>query len=346
MFSGVRKGKIMKKRVIALLMSGMMLFSLAGCSGGGEKSTGSKETTAKEESFKPTKDFNIRVPFAAGGSADTISRIVGQGLQKTYGKSVVVNNLTGANGAIAAADLLNAKSDATELMVGGISLFTLAPLFSKDINVNIDDFQFVSGLVSEDIMLYVAPEKSGIESWEDLKAKGEEKRIVFGSNAPGGTTHLLGTMLFGEANIEAEALTSEGSAKDLLALSGGNVDCALATASLGAQYVEEGSMVPIVVFSEEPYTGYEGIEVPTAQSLGYDIVFKACNFLMTKKDVKKQEVDAIHQAIVSYSETDEFKELAKSANYEPSLEDGEVVKKTIEDAAEMCKEAYETYYKK
>ena len=109
----------------------MMLFSLAGCSGGGEKSTGSKETTAKEESFKPTKDFNIRVPFAAGGSADTISRIVGQGLQKTYGKSVVVNNLTGANGAIAAADLLNAKSDATELMVGGISLFTLAPLFSN-----------------------------------------------------------------------------------------------------------------------------------------------------------------------------------------------------------------------
>ena len=79
MFSDVRKGKIMKKRVIALLMSGMMLFSLAGCSGGGEKSTGSKETTAKEESFKPTKDFNIRVPFAAGGSADTISRIVGQG---------------------------------------------------------------------------------------------------------------------------------------------------------------------------------------------------------------------------------------------------------------------------
>lgn len=356
----------MKKRLLALMMAGVMAVSLTAC--GGQKpaetaaapeetTASSAETTAeaKEEgnagaitadSFKPSKDFNIRVPFAAGGSADTIARIIGQGIQKTYGNSVVVNNLTGANGAIAAADLDAAKSDATEMMVGGIALFTLAPLFNKDIKVNLDDYQFVSGLVLEDQVLFVNPSASGIEDWEGLVEYAKNNRVVYGSNTPGGATHLLGTMLFGEAGIDAEAVTSDGSAKDLLALAGGNVVCALATTSLGAQYVEEGTLVPIAVFSEEPYTGYEGFEVPTVKSLGYDIVFQTCNFLMTKKDVNPDDVQAIYQAILDYSETDEFKELAANASYVPALMDGESVRTIIEDTAALCQEAYEKYYAK
>lgn len=357
----------MRKRLLAMTMAGIMAVSMTACGGsqtakteapttaapasaGTQAAGDSGESEAAGEvtaaSFVPSKDFNIRVPFAAGGTMDTVARIIGQGLQKTYGKSVVINNLTGANGAIAAADLDAAKTDATEIMAGGIAMFTLAPLFNKDVNVKLEDYQFVSGLVTEDIMLFAAPSLSGVEDWEGLMEYAKDNRIVYGSNAPGGTTHLLATMLFGEAGIEAEAVTSDGSAKDLLALAGGNVVCALATSSLGAQYVEEGSLVPIVVFSDEPYTGYEGFTVPTAKSLGYDIVFQTCNFLMTKKDVNPTDVEAIHQAILDYSETDEFKELAANASYVPDLSDGETIRKTIADAAAMCQEAYDKYYAK
>ena len=62
---------------------------------------------------------------------------------------------------------------------------------------------------------------------------------------------------------------------------------------------------------------------------------------MTKKDTNPDDVAAIYQAILDYSETDEFKELAANASYIPDLSDGETVKKTIEDAADMCKAAYE-----
>lgn len=356
----------MRRRGLALVMAGIMAVSMTACGGGQtaqpetqqtaapagtQASGGSEESEAAAgavtaASFVPSKDFNIRVPFAAGGTMDTVARIIGQGLQKTYGKSVVINNLTGANGAIAAADLDAAKTDATEIMAGGIAMFTLAPLFNKDVNMKLEDYQFVSGLVTEDIMLYVAPSLSGIEDWNGLCEYAKSNRIVYGSNAPGGTTHLLATMLFGEAGLDAEAVTSDGSAKDLLALAGGNVVCALATSSLGAQYVEEGSLVPIVVFSDEPYTGYEGVTVPTAKSLGYDIVFQTCNFLMTKKDVNPSDVAAIHQAILDYSETDEFKELASNASYIPDLSDGETIRQAIADAAAMCQEAYDKYYAK
>lgn len=348
----------MKKKVMALIIAGAMMTSLTACGGSkpaettGAAGGAAAETTEQGvqgesvAAFAPKKDFNIRVPFAAGGSMDTITRIVGQGLQKTHGKNVMINNLTGANGAIAAADLDSAKPDATEMMAGGIAMFTLAPLFNKDIKMNVDDYQFVSGLVSEDVILFVSPENSGISDWAGLQEYAKSQRVVYGANAPGGTTHLLSTMLFGEAGIEAEAVTSDGSAKDLLALAGGNVVCAMATSSLGQQYVADGSLVPIMVFSKEEYTGYEGVTVPTATSFGYDIVFKTCNFLMTKKDVAPSDVQAIYESIVAYSETDEFKELAKNANYIPDLTDGETVKQTIADAVTMCQEAYDKYYAK
>ena len=61
---------------------------------------------------------------------------------------------------------------------------------------------------------------------------------------------------------------------------------------------------------------------------------------MTKADVAPEDVAAIHQAILDYSETEEFKD----ANYTPYLEDGETVKQIILDTADLCKEAYDKYY--
>ncbi|MBQ8082032.1 MAG: tripartite tricarboxylate transporter substrate binding protein [Clostridia bacterium] len=294
--------------------------------------------------YAPAKDMNIRVPFAAGGAVDTQARIIAQGLQEAFGKTVFINNLTGANGAIAAADLASVAPDATEMMAGGIAMFTLTPLFNPSVGLKLEDYQIVTGINSEDQMLYVNPGLTGIRDWDGLVEYAKDHRIVFGSNTPGGATHLLATVLFGEAGIQAEAVTSDGSAKDLLALAGGNVVCAVASTSVGAQYVEEGTLLPIVVMSEEPYTGFEGIEVPTAQSLGYDIVFKTCNFIMTSKDADPAEVEAIYQAILAYSETDAFKTAAANANWVPVLADGATVKANIEAARALCEYGFNTYY--
>lgn len=364
---------MMKKRLLAAALAGTMVLSMAGCSGSSSgtaqtqaPATSAQSTEAKKEeskaeegkkeeakaeqpaagSWTPDHDITIRVPNAAGGTMDTLSRIVGQGLQEKYGKTVMVNNITGANGAIAAADLLSKDADPCEMMTAGISLFTLAPLFNKDIKVNLDDFTFISALVSEDFMLFTAPGNSGISTWEELVEYSKSNRILFGSNTPGGTTHMLGTALFGAAGIDAEAVTSDGSAKDLLALSGGNVTCAIAGTSVAEQYVEEGTIVPLVVFSKDEFKGYDGFTVPTAQSLGYDIVFRSCNFLMTRAGVDQAAVDDIYQSIVEYYGTDEYKELAANANAETDDSDGAAVRKTIEDAAAMCQEIYDTYYAK
>lgn len=84
----------MKKKVLALIMAGTMALSMAACGNTQSQDTpkepekqetvqteGTEEGGATDvsgitaDSFKPSKDFNVRVPFAAGGSADTIARI-------------------------------------------------------------------------------------------------------------------------------------------------------------------------------------------------------------------------------------------------------------------------------
>ena len=78
-----------------------------------------------------------------------------------------------------------------------------------------------------------------------------------------------------------------------------------------------------------------------------DIMFLQFNLLdmiLYSADVAPEDVAAIHQAIIDYSKTDEFKDLAKNANYTPYLEDGQTVKQIILDTADLCKEAYDKYY--
>lgn len=352
----------MKKRLTGLCMAAVLAVSAVGCSNTSADGSGAAgNTTDKSQAaqgsgeaqgdqaagtaWKPSHDITIRVPNAAGGTMDTITRILGQGVQKATGVTVLINNMTGASGAIAANDLLSREAEPEEIMAAGIGLFTLAPLFNKDIKVNIDDFTIVSGMVTEDFVLCVNPGKSGINSWEELNAYGQDNRILFGSNTPGGTTHMLGTALFGNAGLKAEAVTSDGTNKDMLALTSGDVVCAVGNASACQQFIEEGTAVPIAVFSAEPYKGFEGFEVPTVKSLGYDIEFRSCNFLMVKNGVEEEIVNQIYGMISDYTKTDGFLELAKAANYVPDIQDGASVRKMIEDSAATCQEIHDKYYK-
>lgn len=296
--------------------------------------------------WKPPSSINMRVPFAAGGSMDLATRIIGQGLQDKYGQTVIVSNLIGANGALAANDLLSTAPAPTELCSAAISLFTLVPLFNPDIKVDLDAFTIVANMISEDFILLVAPGNSGIKSYEELLAHGKGNRVLFGSNVPSGTTHMLQTALFGEAGINARAVTSSGSNKDLLALVAGDVVCTVSPSSLAAQFIEEGTLVPVLVFSDDPYTGYPGFTVPTARSKGLDLIFRSANFIMTRKEVDQAIVDQMYRDIQEYYKTEKFKTLAANAKYIPDYSDGATTKKLILSAADTCQRVFDKYYAK
>ena len=140
---------------------------------------------------------------------------------------------------------------------------------------------------------FLLRKRLGVSDFEGWMEYGKDKRIVCAGNPSGGTTHLLAKALFGEAGIECEVLSEDGGSKNALAVASGDADCCIVSANAALQYVQDGSLVPLACFSEEDYTGYEGHTVPTVKDKGYDIVFKSCNFLMTKKGVDPAVTDKI-----------------------------------------------------
>lgn len=321
----------MKKRIFAIICAVMMLVSA--CAG------------ALAEGYTPKGEFNIRVFAAAGGVADVVTRIAAQGLQEEYGVTAIVNNITGASGAVAAADLNAYDPSINELALVSASLFTMAPLMTPDLNINIDDYEFVGSLIRDEFALLVSS-KSGIKSWEDLVAYGKEKPIIYASNTPGGNTHIVQNVLFGEAGLPAQALTSTGSNKDILAVMSGDAIVTSATVTLAKSYVESGDLIPIMIFSNEPCTAFPGYDsVPTAPSFGYDITIPSYNFLITRAGVDKAEVEGLYNAIKAYRDTESFKTAAAAANYNPDDTDSATLRAEMEYYAQVCKEIYEKYYK-
>lgn len=344
--------KIKCKQFLAFLCAGAAALSLTACASSTSKpadssAPGTSAASAPSQpdgAYVPEGDFNIRVFAAAGGVADTITRLTAQSLQENYKVTPVINNLTGANGAVAAADMDTYDPDIHELSLVSMSLFTIAPLMNPDLNVKLDDYEVVGSLVRDNFVLLVSS-ASGIKSWDDLMAYGKDNKIIYASNTPGGGTHIVQTVLFGEAGLNAEALTSDGSNKDILAVMSGDAIVTSATTTLAASYVQSGDMIPILIFSDKTYTGFEGFEVPTVPSVGYDVTLPSYNFLICRAGVPENEVKGFYDAIEACRQTDSFKKAATAANYTPDSTDGVTLRSEIEKYAKLCREIYDKYYK-
>jgi len=330
-----------------LLLIMTMLLMITGIIYAGGAQTAQPGSTSGSEEWKPNRDFTIRIPFAAGGAFDTPTRMLGQVLQKAYGRPVIVTNMPGANGVIAGADLALYPPEITEMMGGGIAMFVLAPLFNPQSYLKMEDFKFVSGLLSEEWMVVVNSAKSGIKSWQDLVAFGRNNRIICAINAPGGANHMLATAIFGENNLSFDSVHAGGDAQNILTLLAGDSHCAIVPESVAAQHVKVGGdIIPILTFAENPYRDYPGFTVPTAKSLGMDIVLQIFNFFMTRAGTPQAHVDSVYRTMLDCYKSDEFREFKEKSNFKLDSSDGETVRRRVQNSADFCKRIFDKYYSK
>lgn len=320
---------MMKKRIVAVLCALMLVLSLS--------------SVAFADDYTPSGEYNIRVFAAAGGVADVVTRIAAQGLQEMYGATAIINNLTGANGAVAVADMNAYDPSIKEMSLVSMGLFTMGPLMNPELGIKFEDYAVVGSLIRDEFVLLVSA-KSGIKSWEDLVAYGKDNTIVFASNTPGGNTHIVQTALFGDAELDANALTSSGSNKDILAVLSGDAICTAATVTLSKSYVDSGELVPLLVFSENACTAFEGYEVPAVTSLGYNVCVPSINFLVVRAGVDKAEIDGFYNALLAYRETESFKTAAAAANYTPDATNADDLAVEIQRVAAICEEIFNKYY--
>lgn len=198
----------------------------------------------------PSRPIRLVHGFAAGGAADTLARIVSEGLSKRLGQPVIVEAKPGAGGNIAAAAVANATPDGYTLgLVTGAHAISGA-LYKTLAYHPTDSFEMVSTLVYYALVIAVRADYPA-KTLPDLIALAKQKpnEISFGSVGFGSTHHLAGELLNTTAGIKMVHVPYRGDAPSVTALLGGEVPMVVGTTVLLAGQIESGAVRGLAVTS-------------------------------------------------------------------------------------------------
>ena len=161
----------------------------------------------------PDKTITIVVPTAPGGANDAMARIIAQGLSARLGKSVVVDNKAGANGAIAAEFVARAAPDGYTIMFGYIATHGINPALQKLRYDPVADFEPI-GMVAASPTVLVAhnavPAKNAKELVQLVKSKPDTFSYATAGN--GTAPHIAGELFKLSAGLDVVSVPYKGSA--------------------------------------------------------------------------------------------------------------------------------------
>ncbi|NYE21914.1 Bug family tripartite tricarboxylate transporter substrate binding protein [Pigmentiphaga litoralis] len=186
------------------------------------------------------------VPLSPGSTGDMVGRTLGQALNKTMNRPVVVENIPGAGGMLGTAQMVRAAKDGSTLALV-TSTHVINPNIYKNMSFDtIKDVTPISIIGGSPGILLVNP-KLPVHNLKELiaYAKANPGQLNYGSSGNGTSLHLLAVMLAQEAKIEMMHVPYKGNAPLLADLIGGQVQLAFQSTAAAAPLVKAGTLRPI-----------------------------------------------------------------------------------------------------
>lgn len=186
----------------------------------------------------PVKPVNLMVPYPAGGPSDAIARIFNTQLGKELGQQVLVENLGGVSGALAAQKVLAAPADGYYIFQGSPNEVILSPLANSAVKLKAEDFRLVHP-VADAVMVFVTRKNLPVSSVDELIAlarKSADKPLTYGSVGIGSLYHLILEQAQAQTRVQLNHVPYKGNAPLLQDIAGGQVDFAVLvySAAMGA----------------------------------------------------------------------------------------------------------------
>lgn len=171
---------------------------------------------------------SIMVPYPAGGASDVIARTIATPLSRELGQTVLVENLGGVSGALAAQKVLGQPANGNYLYQGTPTELILGPLVNAAVKFDAEDFQLVQLNTYAPIVL-VARNDLPAANVDELialarQAAKDNKPLSFGSVGMGSLYHVLAEHLGQRIGASMTHVPYKGGAPLLQDMAGGNVD--------------------------------------------------------------------------------------------------------------------------
>ena len=214
----------------------------------------------------PTKPIRIVVPYAAGGPADVIARLVAKKAGDTLGQTIIVDNKAGAGGTIGVDAALKSVPDGYTFALTAQGPLAGMPNLMKA-PYAIADIQYLT-LVARGPAVVAVSKKVAANTLQDLVkiAKAQPGKLNYGSAGPGTTPHIAGELLKQEAGIDMTHVPYKGAGPAVTGLLGGEIDVAVVDLLNVLPHVAAGNLKVLAVAS--PSRAPQLPNVPTTKEAG------------------------------------------------------------------------------
>lgn len=215
----------------------------------------------------PARPIHLIVPYPAGGANDIFARLIGQKLTDSLGKTVLVENRSGASTMIGSSLVAKAAPDGYTLLLNNSTLGTTTILYKK-VPYRLDDFSFVAPVAASGIVLTLSP-KMPQKSLAELvaAAKASPGKLNYAASGPGGATHLITERFNRVFGIQTVGINYRGSSPLMTELMAGQVQFYFMPVNGSMELVHNGQLRALAVTSEERLAAAS--EIPTFKELGY-----------------------------------------------------------------------------
>ncbi len=217
----------------------------------------------------PTRPVKLVVPFAAGGSADTLGRSFGEQLTTALGQQVVIENQGAAGGLVGSAAVSRAEPDGYTFVVSGIASHVIAPSIQPNAGFDpMKDFTHIAYFGGPPIVMVAHP-SLGVKSLKELLELAKKSKDPLGYVSPGAGTlgNLVAEFWADKEKIQLEHIPYKGASPAMNDLIGGHVKLGSMTFTTASSQIRAGNVIPLAVSSANRLKEFP--DLPTFKELGY-----------------------------------------------------------------------------
>ena len=250
------------------------------------------------EDWAPKGSIKLQIGFGAGGSTDTLGRLVAAKVEENTGWNVVVENKPGGGGVAMLSGLMNAKPDGSTLgLAVNVPILINLAKRGDQLPFKIDTFDYIGTITKGEVAL-VAKADAPFNDIDGVIALAKKKKLAIAFDAV--TQQMIMSAVKNQAGVDFKFVKHKSGAEQIQSILGGHVDVGC-PAGAHIKYLQSGDLKMIAVFGKDRYS--YSPETKTLIESGYNYYLDPYYYLAAPKglpaDVKASLAGVFDKAIQS-----------------------------------------------
>ncbi|WP_043837625.1 Bug family tripartite tricarboxylate transporter substrate binding protein [Muricoccus aerilatus] len=255
---------------------------------------------ALAQSGFPDQPVRMIVPFAAGGPADIIARIMGQVMGRELRQPIVVDSRSGAGGMVGVEAAARSRPDGLTTVLASTGALVVLPQLMPRMAYDVGrDLAPITQVLSVPQILVVSP-KLGVKSVAELVALARRQpgKLTYGSAGNGSSLHLAGELFRLRTGIDIVHVPYRGAAPAVTDLLGGTIDLILADVPVVISHIRGGALPALAVTADQRLSSLP--DIPTMAEAGArDVISETWYALFAPAGTPPERIAVLHRAAVT-----------------------------------------------